>query len=107
MVLDQAQANYQPVFILFFIIFLFGGVGLKSHLGPFAGPLGSYKSQYCGHTLAWISVMRQTKLKVRCVETLRNVPEDMLENAMQNFQERFQLCVQQEGRHLTDIIFRT
>jgi hypothetical protein len=22
-------------------------------LGPFAGPLGSYKSQYCGHTLAY------------------------------------------------------
>jgi hypothetical protein len=22
-------------------------------LGPFAGPLGSFKSQYCGHTLAY------------------------------------------------------
>jgi hypothetical protein len=22
-------------------------------LGPFAGPLGSYKSQYCGHILAY------------------------------------------------------
>jgi hypothetical protein len=35
----------------------------------------------------------------------RFVPEDMLENEMQNFEERLQMCVQQEGRHLTDIIF--
>jgi hypothetical protein len=27
-------------------------VGLNP-LGPFAGPLGSYKSQYCGHILAY------------------------------------------------------
>jgi hypothetical protein len=25
-------------------------------LGPFAGPLGSYKSQYCGHTLAYCTL---------------------------------------------------
>jgi hypothetical protein len=31
----------------------------------------------------------------------------MLENAMQNFEERLQMCAQQEARHLTDIIFRT
>jgi hypothetical protein len=35
------------------------------------------------------------------------VPEEILENAMQNFEERLQMFVQQKGRHLTDIIFRT
>jgi hypothetical protein len=30
-----------------------------------------------------------------------------LYNATQDFEERLQMCVQQEGLHLTDIIFRT
>jgi hypothetical protein len=33
------------------------------------------------------------------------VPEDMLKNVMQNFEERLQMRVQQEGHHLTDILF--
>jgi len=30
----------------------------------------------------------------------------MLVNVMQNFDERLRTCVRQEGRHLSDIIFR-
>jgi vacuolar-type H+-ATPase subunit E/Vma4 len=47
------------------------------------------------------------ELKVSIRQEIAAVPEDMLENALQNFEERLQMCVQQEGRHLTDIIFRT
>ena len=35
------------------------------------------------------------------------VPQKMLERAMQGFEERLRMCVRQEGRHLTDIIFHT
>jgi len=34
------------------------------------------------------------------------VLQKVLERAMQDFEERLQMCVRQEGRHLTDIIFR-
>jgi len=34
------------------------------------------------------------------------VPQEMLVNLMQNFEERLRTCVRQEGRHLSDIIFR-
>jgi hypothetical protein len=37
---------------LFFIFFIWWG-GALPPLGPFAGPLGSYESQYCGHILAY------------------------------------------------------
>jgi hypothetical protein len=46
-------------------------------------------------------------LKLSIRQEIAAVPEDMLENAMQNFEERLQMCVQQDGLHLTDIIFRT
>jgi hypothetical protein len=39
--------------VFFFFFFFFGVVGLNPPLGPFAGPLGSYKPQYCGHILAY------------------------------------------------------
>jgi hypothetical protein len=47
------------------------------------------------------------ELKLSTRHEISAVPEDMLENATQNFEERLQMCVQQEGRHLTGIIFRT
>jgi hypothetical protein len=47
------------------------------------------------------------ELKLSIPQEIAAVPEDMLENAMQNFEERLQMCVQQEGGHLTHIIFRT
>jgi hypothetical protein len=38
-----------PTYVYFFYL-----VGWDlTPLGPFAGPLGSYKSQYCGHILAY------------------------------------------------------
>ncbi|PNF21840.1 hypothetical protein B7P43_G05966 [Cryptotermes secundus] len=47
------------------------------------------------------------ELKLFFRQEIAAVAEDMLENAMQNFEERHQMCVQEEGSNLTDIIFRT
>jgi hypothetical protein len=44
----QWRNSCTVLFIYFFLV----GWDLTP-LGPFAGPLGSYKSQYCGHTLAY------------------------------------------------------
>ncbi|PNF26219.1 hypothetical protein B7P43_G03702, partial [Cryptotermes secundus] len=43
--------------------------------------------------------IQELKLSIR--QEIAAVPEDMLEKAMQNFEETLQMCVQQEGRHLT------
>ena len=45
-------------------------------------------------------------LKVSIREGTATVSQGMLVNVMQNFEERLQTCVRQEGRHLSDIIFR-
>jgi len=45
-------------------------------------------------------------LKVSIRKEIATVPQEMLVNVMQNFEERLQMCVRQEGRHLSDIIFR-
>ena len=45
-------------------------------------------------------------LKVSIREEIAPVPQEMLVNVMQNFEERLRTCVRQEGRHLSDIIFR-
>jgi len=45
-------------------------------------------------------------LKVSIRKEIATVPQEMLVNVMQNFQERLRTCVRQEGRHLSDIIFR-
>ena len=45
-------------------------------------------------------------LKVSIREEIATVPKEMLVNVMQNFEERLRTCLQQEGRHLSDIIFR-
>jgi hypothetical protein len=49
--------------------------------------------------------IQELKLSIR--QEIAAMPEDMSENAVQNFEERLQMCVQQERCHLTDIIFRT
>jgi len=46
------------------------------------------------------------ELKVSIREEIAIVPQEMLVNVMQTFEERLQTCVRQEGRHLFDIIFR-
>ena len=45
-------------------------------------------------------------LKVSIREEIATVPQEILINVMQNFEERLRKCVRQEGRHLSDIIFR-
>ena len=45
-------------------------------------------------------------LKVSIREEIATVPQEMLVNVMQNSEERLRTCVRQEGRHLSDIIFR-
>ena len=45
-------------------------------------------------------------LKVSICEEIATVPQEMLVNVIQNFGERLRTCVGQEGRHLSDIIFR-
>ena len=45
-------------------------------------------------------------LKVSIGEEIATVPQEMLLNVMQNFEERLRTCVRQEGRHLSDKIFR-
>jgi len=44
-------------------------------------------------------------LKVSIREEIATVPQEMLVNVMQNFEERLRTCVRQEGRCLSDIIF--
>ena len=44
-------------------------------------------------------------LKVSIREEIATVPQEMLVNVMQNFEESLRTCVRQEGRHLSDIIF--
>jgi len=43
--------------------------------------------------------------KVSIREGIATVPQEMLVNVMQNFEERLQTCVKQEGRHLSYKIF--
>ena len=45
-------------------------------------------------------------LKVSIREEIATVPQEMSVNVMQNREERLRTCVRQEGRHLSDIIFR-
>ena len=45
-------------------------------------------------------------LKFSIREEIANVSQEMVVNVMQNFEERLRTCVRQEGRHLSDIIFR-
>ena len=40
-------------------------------------------------------------LKVSIREEIATVPQEMLVNVMQNFEERLRTCVRQEGRHLS------
>uniref|UniRef100_A0A1B6CGM5 Uncharacterized protein n=2 Tax=Clastoptera arizonana TaxID=38151 RepID=A0A1B6CGM5_9HEMI len=37
----------------------------------------------------------------------RAVPREMLRRSMDNFSQRLEECMEKNGRHLTDVIFRT
>jgi len=52
------------------------------------------------------STFENLDLKVSIREEIATVPQEMLVNVMQNLEERLRTCVRQEGRHLSDIIFR-
>jgi len=45
-------------------------------------------------------------MKVSIREEIANLSQEMLVNVMQNVEERLRTCLRQEGRHLSDIIFR-
>jgi len=45
-------------------------------------------------------------LKVSIREEIAIVPQEMLVNVLQKFEVRLRTCLRQEGRHLSDIIFR-
>ena len=45
-------------------------------------------------------------LKLAIRQEISAMPQKMLERAMQDFEERLWICIRQERRHLTDIIFR-
>lgn len=45
-------------------------------------------------------------MKVGINKELRNVPEEILLITLRNFEERLKMCLQQEGCHISDIIFR-
>jgi hypothetical protein len=49
---------------------------------------------------------RVDDLKFSIREEIATVPQEILVNVVQNFEERLLTCVRQEGRHLSDIIFR-
>jgi transposase len=46
------------------------------------------------------------QLKTRIEENIANIPENTLCHAMQNLQNRLTECVQRNGQHLTDVIFK-
>jgi hypothetical protein len=58
------------------------------------------------------SVVYQTRptnlaqLKTQIAENITNIPENTLCHAMQNIQNRLTECVQRNGQHLTDVIFK-
>jgi len=45
-------------------------------------------------------------LRVSIREDIATVPQEILVNVMQNFEERLRTCVRQEGRHISGIMFR-
>jgi len=79
-------------------------------LGPHAHQIYLPAISFFGVTANQKSTFRKPRtvedLKVSIREEIAIVPQEMLVNVMQNFEERFRTCVWQEGCHLSDIIFR-
>lgn len=46
------------------------------------------------------------ELKERIIEEVNATPRDMCQQAVQNFRNRVQQCVTDNGRHLKDIVFK-
>lgn len=47
------------------------------------------------------------QLRERIIEEVNAIPHDMCARAVQNFRDRLQQCIDANGRHLEDIIFKT
>lgn len=47
------------------------------------------------------------ELRERITEEVNAIPRDMCRRAVQNFRERLHQCLEADGRHLKDIIFKT
>jgi transposase len=65
-----------------------------------------------GSALKKKSLVYQTRptnlaqLKTQIEENIANIPENTLRRAMQNVQNQLTECVQRNGQHLTDVIFK-
>lgn len=46
-------------------------------------------------------------LKIAIAQEIANIDGEMLERATRNFRERLEECIQRDGHHLNDIIFKT
>ena len=68
--------------------------------------MGSIRESFFlwGYLKSRVYVRKPRTVSIR--EETATVPQGMLVNVMQNFEERLRTCVRQEGRHLSDIIFR-
>lgn len=49
--------------------------------------------------------IEQLKSSIR--HEIRNVSNEMLRNSVNSFQRRLRLCIQEDGRHLTDVLFHS
>jgi hypothetical protein len=62
-----------------------------------------------GHLKSVVYQTRPTnlaQLKTRIEDNTANIPENTSRRAMQNLQNRLTECVQRNGQHLTDVIFK-
>jgi diadenosine tetraphosphate (Ap4A) HIT family hydrolase len=46
-------------------------------------------------------------LQERIQQEINSVPPELTQRVMKNFQEHLQQCVANDGRHMSDIIFKT
>jgi len=88
------------------IISRFGDI----HWPPRSPDLSACDFFLWGHIKSKVYVTRPTtllQLKTRIQEVIALIPMEMLQRVMQNLHTRFQECIERNGHHLTDIIYRT
>ena len=55
--------------------------------------------------LVWVNNFRANKDAIR--QEIASIPHEMIRRVIDNFCERLQQCVDNNGSHLTDLIFKT
>ncbi|KAI5752225.1 hypothetical protein M8J77_015037 [Diaphorina citri] len=50
---------------------------------------------------------KKDELKNAIRQEIYDIPREMLERVMTNFKERSDVCIQNEGRHLSSVVFHT